>query len=183
MPNKTSLLKVFKLSGQSDPKQAKIVQTDQQCGDTSGHRRSSIIYTVTGNYDPHGDREDENNKKADKHFESLRDCDVMKLVHLCIQRCRFVIFCFHAVRYYIKTGVAPCEFFFFCLFIQFLTGQWSEIRNKYTTPQPKSPEPPVLCIRGPPLYKLTTECNAVQCAVYCSVGQCSAVDYMQCSVV
>lgn len=51
-----SLLKFFKLPGQSVPKQAKVVWGDRQYRDAGGHGSSiaSDAPAVIGNYDPHG---------------------------------------------------------------------------------------------------------------------------------
>lgn len=111
-----SLLKFFKLAGHSDPKQLKINSANQKYGDPVGHSStsSSIINAieapvVSWNYDPHRDREVEDDEMADKHFKSPRDCDGDEAgtVHLCILQCSFVTFHTHAERFYINTGCAP----------------------------------------------------------------------------
>lgn len=75
-----SLLYFFKVSGQSDPKQAKIVSANQECEDHGGQSSSTTTIdaanapVVSGDDDSHGEGEEED-ETGDGHLESARDCD------------------------------------------------------------------------------------------------------------
>ncbi|KAK7162494.1 hypothetical protein R3I93_006722 [Phoxinus phoxinus] len=69
-----SLLNFFKIAGQSDPKHAKIVSADQDCGDHGGHSSSTPTINAA-KFAPVVSGDEDDDEAGDGHFESARDCD------------------------------------------------------------------------------------------------------------